>query len=163
MQKQAFKVLGHSWVKKTPDALLHCTILLHIAWRKAEMLLLPMQKVIRFVKYGVSQQIFYWRYCCFNSLHLCGVEGWWTGAGKVQSSVNIRECFYKTCCLQYEVMKSISLSADCKCFLQIELMPLVSFHWRPTEARFLAFIFVWKEIYYFKKLSQNQLFSLMLE
>lgn len=64
---------------------------------------------------------------------------------KAQSSVNISECFYKTCCLQYEVMKSVSLSADCKCFLQIELMLLVSFHWRPTEARFLASIFLGKE------------------
>lgn len=109
------------------------------------MLLLPMQKVIRFVKYGVSQQIFYWRHSCFNSLHARGVEGWRTGADKVQSSANISECFYKTCCLQYEVMKSVSLNADCKCFLQIELMLLVSFHWGPTETRFLAFIFLGKK------------------
>lgn len=42
-------------------------------------------------------------------------------------------------------MKSISLSTDCKCFLQIELMLLLSFHWRPTEARFLAFLFLGKK------------------
>lgn len=62
---------------------------------------------------------------------------------KVQSSENISECFFKTCCLQYRVMKSVSLSAARKCFLQIELMLLGSFSGKATG--FLASVyFSWK-------------------
>lgn len=145
VHKQAFKVLGHNWVKKHQMHYYVASLFYILHKEKLKCCYCQCRKSSDLWNMVSVNKSFIDDTLAFNSLHVCGAEGWRTGADKVQSSANISECFYKTCCLQYEVMKSVSLSADCKCFLQIELMLLVSFHWRPTETGFLAFIFLGKK------------------